>query len=86
MWKVETLSLLFVPPAKGGGMEIIMKKKNDLVWSISLMVIGLATIILAGSNIVGIELPDVAVRIFGIVDLIALPFLAYSTVKKVKKE
>ena len=50
------------------------------------MVIGLATIILAGSNIVGIELPDVAVRIFGIVDLIALPFLAYSTVKKVKKE
>ena len=39
-----------------------MKKKNDLVWSISLMVIGLATIILAGSNIVGIELPDVAVR------------------------
>ena len=26
MWKVETLSLLFVPPAKGGGMEIIMKR------------------------------------------------------------
>jgi len=24
---VETLSLLFVPPAKGGGMEIIMKKE-----------------------------------------------------------
>ena len=24
MWKVETLSLLFVPPAKGGGMEIFM--------------------------------------------------------------
>ena len=29
-----------------------------------------------------LELPDVAVRILGIVDLIALPFLAYSTVKK----
>ena len=63
-----------------------MKKKNDLVWSISLMVIGFATLILAGSNIVGIELPDVAVRILGIVDLIALPFLACSTVKKVKKD
>ena len=25
MWKVETLSLLFVPPAKGGGMEINMR-------------------------------------------------------------
>ena len=63
-----------------------MKKKNDLVWSISLILIGLLTIILAGSNIVGIELPDAAVRILGIVDLIALPFLAYSTVKKVKKD
>jgi hypothetical protein len=63
-----------------------MKKKNDLVWSISLILIGLVTIILAGSNIVGIELPDAAVRILGIVDLIALPFLAYSTVKKVKKD
>lgn len=63
-----------------------MKKKNDLMWSISLMLIGLATIILAGSNIVGIELPDVVVRILGIIDLIALPFLAYSTVKKVKRD
>ena len=63
-----------------------MKKKNDLVWSISLILIGLLTIILAGSNIVGIELPDAAVRILGIVDLIVLPFLAYSTVKKVKKD
>ena len=63
-----------------------MKKKNDLVWSISLMLIGLATPILAGSNIVGIELPDVAVRILGIVDLIALPSLVYSTVKKTKKD
>ena len=63
-----------------------MKKKNDLVWSISLMLIGIATFILAGANVVGIELPDVVVRILGIVDLIALPFLAYSTVKKVKKD
>ena len=63
-----------------------MKNKNDLMWSISLMLIGLATIILAGSNIGGIELPDVVVRILGIIDLIALPFLAYSTVKKVKRD
>ena len=63
-----------------------MKKKNDLIWSISLMLIGIATFILAGANVVGMELPDVAVRILGIVDLIALPFLAYSTVKKVKKD
>jgi len=63
-----------------------MNKKNDLIWSISLMTIGIATFILAGSNVIGIDLPDVAVRILGIVDLIALPFLTYSTVKKVKKD
>ena len=63
-----------------------MKKKNDLVWGLSLVLIGVATVILAGSNIVGIDLPDIAVRILGMVDLIALPFLVYSTVKKVKKD
>ena len=63
-----------------------MKNKNTLLWSISLIVIGAATLILAGSNIIGIELPDVIVRIIGIVDLIALPVLAYTTVKKFKKD
>ena len=63
-----------------------MEKKNDLMWSFSLMIIGIATIILAGSNIIGMELPDAAVRIIGIVDLIALPVLSYSTVKKIKKD
>lgn len=63
-----------------------MKKKNDLIWGLSLMIIGIATIILAGSNIIGIELPDIAVRIIGIIDLIALPVLAYTTIKKIKKD
>ena len=63
-----------------------MRKKNDLIWSISLMTIGIATFILAGSNVIGVELPDVVVRILGILDLIALPFLAYTTVKKFKKD
>ncbi len=49
------------------------------------MVIGIATLILAGSNVIGLKLPDIAVRIIGIVDLIALPVLAYTSVKKVRK-
>ncbi len=61
-----------------------MKSKIDLMWCFSLIIIGLATVILAGSNIIGAELPDLAVRIIGIVDLIALPVLVYSTVKKAK--
>ncbi len=63
-----------------------MKNINDRIWCISLMIIGINTIILAGLNIVGIELPDILVRIIGIADLIALPFLAYTTVKKAKKD
>ncbi len=63
-----------------------MKKANDLICGISLIMIGITTIILAGSNIIGIELPVVMTRILGIADLIALPFLVYSTVKKAKKE
>lgn len=63
-----------------------MKKKNDLMWDFSLIIIGTATIILAGSNVIGLKLPDIAVRIIGIADLIALPVLAYTSVKKIKKE
>ena len=63
-----------------------MKKKSDLMRSISLIAIGIATIILASANIVGIDLPDMLVRLLGIVDLVALPILVYSTIKKVKKD
>ena len=63
-----------------------MKKSNDLLWSLSLLVIGIATVILVGSNIIGIALPDIAVRITGVIDLIALPVLAYTTVKRIRKD
>lgn len=63
-----------------------MKKRNDLLWSISLLVIGLATIILTGLNISGIDVPDIVVRIIGVIDLLALPVLVYTTVKKIKKD
>ncbi|MBP1547162.1 MAG: hypothetical protein J6A37_11250 [Oscillospiraceae bacterium] len=63
-----------------------MKKRNDLLWSISLLIIGIATIILIGLNIIGIDVPDIVVRIIGVIDLLALPVLAYTTVKKFKKD
>lgn len=59
-------------------------KTINIIWSVSLIVIGITTIILAGVNIVEIELPDIVVRILGAVDLISLPVLAFSTVKKAK--
>lgn len=61
-------------------------KKINIMWSVSLIIIGVATIILAGANIIGIELPDIAARILGVLDLVSLPVLAFSTVKKVQNK
>ncbi|MEG0894455.1 MAG: hypothetical protein RSE93_01980 [Oscillospiraceae bacterium] len=58
-----------------------MAKKNTLLWSISLVVISIVTIIFSGSNIIGIELPDVIIRIFGILYIIAVPIFLYSSIK-----
>lgn len=58
-------------------------KKINRMWGISLLAVGIATMILAGTGIVGIELPRIVVVIIGIVELAALPLLSFSTVKKV---
>lgn len=59
-----------------------MKNKIDLIWVISLIVIGISAILLAVSNIVGLALPDIAIRMIGVLDIIALPVLIVATVKK----
>lgn len=61
-------------------------RKINLIWSVSLMLIGISTFILVGSNVIGIRLPNILIRILGIIDLIALPFLSYSTIKKISKK
>lgn len=61
-------------------------KKINIMWSVSLIIIGVATIILAGANIIGIELPDIAARILGVLDLVSIPVLVFSTVKKAESK
>lgn len=60
-------------------------KKLNLLWGLSLFIIGMSTIILAGPNIIGIELNDVLTRIFGVLDLVCLPVLVFTTIKKTRK-
>lgn len=60
-------------------------KTTDLLWGISLILIGVCTLALSLFNIIGIELSGIVTVIIGAVDLICLPILAYTTVKKVKK-
>lgn len=60
-------------------------KNINVFWSLSLLIISVCTIILAGSNIIGIELNDVLTRVLGILDLVCLPVLVFTTIKKIKK-
>ena len=61
-------------------------KVINTMWSFSLMAISIATIILAGANIVGIELPDIIVRVLSVIDFVSLPVFVFSTVKKDKNK
>lgn len=59
--------------------------KMQLLWTISLLVICCITIIWTVCSFAGVTIPDVAVRIMGILDLCAIPVLIYSTVKSKRK-
>ena len=56
-------------------------KKPPVMWSVSLLIISIVTLIIAFSNIFAIELPDVLKRLLGVIDLVALPVLIYTSVK-----
>ena len=64
----------------------VSSKNINLFWAISLMAIGIATFIIAVTNIIGVQLPDIVIRILGIIELIALPVLVFTTIKKVKNK
>ena len=56
-----------------------------VVWSICLGVISFITVIIAISRIRDVGLPDDVIRVMGIIDMIALPVLAFTSVKRLKK-
>ena len=58
-----------------------MEKKYKLIWSISLLTISCITITISGCHLLSIELPDMVERILGIIDLIAIPVLIFTSVK-----
>ena len=61
-------------------------KTIGLIWSISLMLIGLTTMIISIANVFGDGLPDAPTRVIGIMQLILLPALAASTVAKYMRD
>lgn len=45
------------------------------------MIIGCVSLIIAVSNMASLELPDIAKRVLGIIDLLSIPVLVYSSIK-----
>ena len=58
-----------------------MEKKIRILWSVSLLIITCVSLIIAVSNMASLELPDIAKRVLGIVDLLSIPVLVYSSIK-----
>lgn len=64
-----------------------MKEKiMTIVMSVSMALIGVSTIINTGANLLGLPLPDLVIRLLGVVQLLSLGTLAWSTVKKVRTQ
>ena len=69
-------------------MEEKREKKKDkylLMYGISLMVVGIGSLILNINGLAELGLPDMLLRILGVIDLVALPFLAFSGVKVIMR-
>ena len=58
-----------------------MEKRVRILWSVSLFIIACVSLIIAVSNMASLELPDIAKRILGIIDLLSIPVLVYSSIK-----
>lgn len=61
-----------------------MDKKIDAVWRVSLLILCIVTVIRMICSWTGVLLPDVWVRMMGILEIAALPALVYAGVKKNK--
>ena len=56
-------------------------KKFPVLWGVSLLTIGVITLVISFSNIFGVELPGVLKIVLGVTDLIALFVLVYTSIK-----
>ena len=58
-----------------------MEKRVRILWRVSLLIIACVSLIIAVSNMASLELPDIAKRVLGIIDLLSIPVLVYSSIK-----
>lgn len=56
-------------------------KKFPVLWGVSLLTIGVITLVISFSNIFGVELPNVLKIVLGVTDLVAIFVLVYTSLK-----
>ena len=56
-------------------------KKMPVLWTVSLLTISVVTLVIAFSNIFGGELPDVLKIVLGVIDIIAVFVLVYTSIR-----
>ena len=62
-----------------------MKKETaDILWAISLLICGTVGIIAGLTGILGVDIPDVFTRVLGVISLIGLALLGYTSVIQLK--
>lgn len=59
-------------------------KTTQVLWVISLIVLGISGVFFGVAGITGWVMPDVVIRIIGVVDILALTVLVFTTVKRLK--
>lgn len=59
-------------------------KRNNILWAVSLIVIGVASLLLFGTQTAGAGLPDAVTRLLGVLDLAALAVLGFTSVRKLR--
>lgn len=62
------------------------KKTNNILWGISLIVLAIGTLINSFRYIFDLNMPDKWTVVIGVVDLVMIFVLVYTSVKKVKKD
>lgn len=63
-------------------------KKNalDIVWLTCIIIIAMGVLIVSINNVFNMDFPNTMIKPIGIVNLITLPVLAFTTVKKVQRD
>ena len=60
------------------------KKAIALIYSVSLTITSLSSLVLSITGLIGVDLPELVTRVIGVADLVALPFLIYSGILQIK--